>query len=82
MDIEKYDYLVEYFRPCVHHAGRIFTQTQTLKFIAELMKHKTISHALDMLSSYFIPHIGELNFKNKALYLGYIVKVATSSKQK
>jgi DNA-directed RNA polymerase II subunit RPB2 len=74
LDIEKYDYLVEYFRPCVHHAGRIFTQTQALKFIAELMKHKTISHALDMLSSYFIPHIGELNFKNKALYLGYIVK--------
>jgi len=74
LDIEKYDYLVEYFRPCVHHAGRIFTQTQALKFIAELMKHKTISHVLDMLSSYFIPHIGELNFKDKALYLGYIVK--------
>jgi len=74
LDIEKYDYLVEYFRPCVHHAGLIFTQTQALKFIAELMKHKTTSHVLDMLSSYFIPHIGELNFKDKALYLGYIVK--------
>ena len=23
---------------------------------------------------YFLPHIGELNFKHKALYLGYIVK--------
>ena len=22
---------------------------------------------------YFLPHIGELNFKQKALYLGYIV---------
>ena len=74
LDIDKYDYLVEYFRPSVHHAGRIFTQTQALKFIAELMKHKTINHVLDMLSSYFIPHIGELNFKDKALYLGYIVK--------
>jgi len=74
LDIDKYDYLVEYFRPCVHHSGRVFTQTQALKFIAELMKHKTISHVLDMLSSYFIPHIGELNFKDKALYLGYIVK--------
>jgi|APSaa5957512535_1039671.scaffolds.fasta_scaffold04967_5 DNA-directed RNA polymerase II subunit RPB2 len=74
LDINKYDYLVEYFRPCVHDAGHIFTQTQALKFIAELMKHKTVSHVLDVLSSYFIPHIGELNFKNKALYLGYIVK--------
>jgi len=74
LDMDKYDYLVEYFRPCVHDAGQIFTQTQALKFIAELMKHKTISHVLDVLSSYFIPHIGELNFKDKALYLGYIVK--------
>ena len=74
LDINKYDYLVEYFRPCVHDAGHIFTQTQALKFIAELMKHKTISHVLDVLSSYFIPHIGELNFKDKALYLGYVVK--------
>ena len=24
--------------------------------------------------NYFIPHIGELNFKQKALYLGYVVK--------
>ena len=74
LDMEKYDYLVEYFRPSIHHAGKIFTQTQAIKFIAELMKHKTVSHVLDMLSSYFIPHIGELNFKDKAIYLGYIVK--------
>jgi len=74
LDLDKYDYLIEYFRPCVHDAGIIFTQTQALKFIAELMKHKTVSHALDVLSSYFIPHIGELNFKSKAFYLGYIVK--------
>mgnify|MGYP001179167616 CR=1 FL=1 len=39
LDMDKYDYLVEYFRPCVHDAGQIFTQTQALKFIAELMKH-------------------------------------------
>ncbi len=74
LDLDKYKYLIEYFRPCVHDAGSIFTQNQALKFIAELMKHKTVSHVLDMLSSYFIPHIGELNFKDKALYLGYIVK--------
>ena len=36
-------------------------------------KGKTISHAIEILSIYFLPHIGELNFKHKALYLGYIV---------
>ena len=29
---------------------------------------------MEILSIYFLPHIGELNFKQKALYLGYIVK--------
>ena len=24
--------------------------------------------------NFFLPHIGELNFKSKALYLGYMVK--------
>ena len=24
--------------------------------------------------NYFLPHIGEMNFKSKALYLGYMVK--------
>ena len=27
-----------------------------------------------ILSNFLFPHIGELNFKQKALYLGYIVK--------
>ena len=45
-----------------------------LKYIGSLTKGKTIEHAMQILMIYFLPHIGELNFTQKALYLGYIVK--------
>ncbi len=73
LDLQKYSHYIELFRPSIHNAGLIFTQTAALKFIATLTKGKTMSHALQILMVYFLPHIGELNFKQKALYLGYIV---------
>ena len=39
-----------------------------------LTKQKTVNSVLNILSNYFLPHIGELNFEEKALYLGYMVK--------
>ena len=42
-------------------------------FRSLLTKGKTIPHALEILCDYFLPHIGEKNFKQKAYYLGYIV---------
>jgi len=74
LDIDKYPHYLQTLRPCVHDAGLVFTQQAALKFIATLTKGKTISHALQILMIYFLPHIGELNFKQKALYVGYIVK--------
>ena len=74
LDLNKYSHYIEDFRPSIHDASLIFTQTAALKFIATLTKGKTMSHALQILMIYFLPHIGELNFKQKALYLGYIVK--------
>jgi DNA-directed RNA polymerase II subunit RPB2 len=32
-----------------------------------------VEHALEILSDYFLPHIGEVNFMEKAYYLGHIV---------
>ncbi len=66
--------MLELLRPSVHDAGNIFTQEVALKYIATQTKGKTISNAIDILSNFFFPHIGELNFKHKSLYLGYIVK--------
>jgi DNA-directed RNA polymerase II subunit RPB2 len=73
LDIEKYDSMVDLFAPSVHDAGGILTQRNALKYIANLQKHKTIPHTLEILADYFLPHIGELNFTQKAYYLGYMV---------
>ena len=69
IDNEKY---VELFTPCVYDAGTIFTQHAALNYIKTFTKGKTIPHVYDILMNYFLPHIGELNFKSKAYYLGYM----------
>jgi DNA-directed RNA polymerase beta subunit len=73
LDIEKYESFLDYFIPSVHDAGIIMTQPAALKYIATLTKGKTIAHSLEILSDYFLPHIGETNYKQKAYYLGYMV---------
>ena len=74
LDIEENSDMLDLLRPSVHDAGSVFTQEVALKYIATQTKGKTIGHAIDILSNFLFPHIGELNFKQKALYLGYIVK--------
>jgi DNA-directed RNA polymerase II subunit RPB2 len=73
LDIEKYDNMLDLFIPSIHDAGCIFTQNAALKYIASLTKYKTTVYALEILSDYFLPHIGETNFVKKAYYLGYMV---------
>ena len=74
LDLEKYESLVDMFEPSVHDAGGIMTQRTALKFIANLTKYKTTENALEILTDYFLPHVGELNFTQKAYFLGYMVK--------
>lgn len=74
LDLDSYENYIDLFIPSVHDAGNIFTQKAALSYIASLTKGKTLNHVLEILMNYFLPHIGELNFKAKALYLGYIVK--------
>jgi DNA-directed RNA polymerase II subunit RPB2 len=73
LDLEKHENMVDLFIPSVHDAGGIMTQMTALKYIATLTKGKTVSQALYILSDYFLPHVGEVNFIQKAYYLGYIV---------
>uniref|UniRef100_A0A6C0JMS8 DNA-directed RNA polymerase n=1 Tax=viral metagenome TaxID=1070528 RepID=A0A6C0JMS8_9ZZZZ len=73
LDIEKYESMVDLFAPSIHDAGGILTQRNALKYIANLQKHKTIPHTLEILADYFLPHIGDMNFTQKAYYLGYMV---------
>uniref|UniRef100_A0A6C0D5V4 DNA-directed RNA polymerase n=1 Tax=viral metagenome TaxID=1070528 RepID=A0A6C0D5V4_9ZZZZ len=73
LDLDKYENMIDLFEPSVHDAGGILTQQNALRFIATLTKGKTVSHTLEILSDYFFPHIGEMNFTQKAYYLGYVV---------
>ena len=74
LDLERNENLIDLFMPSIHDAGNIFTQQAAISFISSLMKIKSKYAVLQVLMNYFLPHIGELNFKTKALYLGYIVK--------
>ena len=73
LDIEKYEDMADLFIPSVYDAGGIMCQMSALKYISTLTKGKTISHAYEILADYFFPHIGEMNFLQKAYYLGYVV---------
>ena len=74
LDLEKYNSYIELFIPSIHDAGRLFTQTCAIKYIATFTKGKTVSHVLEILTNYFLPHIGDTNFNEKAFFVGYMVK--------
>jgi DNA-directed RNA polymerase II subunit RPB2 len=73
LDLEKYDSLVDLFIPSVHDSANIMTQQTALKYIGSLTKGKTVNHALEILSDYFLPHLGEINYTKKSYFLGNMV---------
>ena len=73
LDLKKNENYIDLFIPSVHDAGKIFNQNIALKYIATLTKGKTIPHVLEILTNYLLPHIGELNFIDKAYFIGYMV---------
>jgi len=64
---------IDLFIPSIHDANKIFNQQNALEFIAELTKRGTVSGVIEILSDYFLSHIGELNFLEKAYFVGYMV---------
>ena len=73
LDIEKNSNYIDLFIPSVHDANKIFNQETALKYIATFTKRGTVSSVIEILSDYFLPHIGEINFLDKAFFLGYMV---------
>jgi DNA-directed RNA polymerase II subunit RPB2 len=73
LDLEKNSNMVDLFIPSIHDANTIFNQKNALEFIKLFTKRRTISSVLDILTNYFLPHVGEDNFLNKAYYIGYMV---------
>jgi len=73
LDLDKNDSYVDLFIPSVHDANKIFNQENALLYIASFTKRKTVSSVLEILTNYFLPHIGELNFLDKAYFIGNMV---------
>jgi DNA-directed RNA polymerase II subunit RPB2 len=73
LDLEKNESYIDLFIPSVHDANKIFNQETALHYIASFTKRRTITGTLDILMNYFLPHIGEQNFLEKAYFVGYMV---------
>ena len=73
LDLEMNSNMIDLFIPSVHDANKIFTQQTALEFIKTFTKKQTISAVLEILMNYFLPHVGEDNFLNKAYYVGFMV---------
>merc|ERR1711871_289800 len=73
LDMEKYSHMIDLFIPSVHDAGGILTQKLAIEYISFLVKGAKVDHVLEILSDYFLPHIGETNYYEKSFYLGYMV---------
>jgi DNA-directed RNA polymerase II subunit RPB2 len=74
LDMEKNEDYIDLFIPSIYDAGPIYTQETALQYISSLTKMKTIPATLHILMDYLLPNVGDLNFKQKAFYIGYMVK--------
>ena len=73
LDLEKYKNYIDLFIPSIHDAGRIFNQDIAIKYIGSFTKGKSKAHVMEILMNYLLPNIGELNFRDKACFIGYMV---------
>jgi DNA-directed RNA polymerase II subunit RPB2 len=65
---------IDWFLPSIHDAGIIQSQQDALEYLSLLIKGRTIPRVLHILADYFLPHIGEINYLEKAYYLGHMVQ--------
>ena len=74
LDIKQNEGYLNLFIPSIHDANKIFTQQTALEYISTFTKRGTVTGVIEILSDYFLPHIGELNFLEKAYFIGYMVQ--------
>ena len=74
LNMDDYEQMIDLFIPSIHDASQIFNQDTALEFIGTFTKRRTISGVLEILMNYFLPHVGEDNFLEKAYYVGMMVK--------
>jgi len=73
LDLKANSNMIDLFIPSIHDANTIFTQQIALEFISKFTKRQTVSAVQEILMDYFLPHVGEDNFLNKAYFIGFMV---------
>ena len=73
LDLNANNNLIDLFIPSIHDSANITTQEIALKFIATFVKRQSVESVQEILVNYFIPHVGENNFLDKAYYVGMMV---------
>lgn len=78
LNLEENSSMIDLFIPSIHDANKIFTQEAALTFISVFVKKGAASEnssmaVMEILTDYLLPHVGGLNFLNKAYYLGFMV---------
>jgi DNA-directed RNA polymerase II subunit RPB2 len=74
LDINQNESYLNLFIPSIHDANKIFNQQTALEYISSFTKRGTVTGVIEILSDYFLPHVGELNFLEKAYFVGYMVQ--------
>jgi len=71
-DLEDNHKYLELLRPSINDSGTFYTQLACLNYISVFLKHTTIDETHNILTNYLLPHMGEMNYTTKALFLGYM----------
>jgi DNA-directed RNA polymerase II subunit RPB2 len=72
-DLDANESYLEMLRPSIHDAGPIFNQKTALEYIGSFTKYHSIHAAYKCLIYQLLPHVGEMNFKAKACFIGHMV---------
>ena len=73
LDLDKNKSKLELFIPSVQDGVTVLDQPSALNYIKTFTKRNTLSDVMQILSDYFLPHVGELNFSEKAYFIGVMV---------
>ena len=74
LDLDKYKSYMELLIPSIYDGSNYYNQKSCLEFIGKFTKGETTNNAIEILTDYLLPHIGDMNFKNKAYFIGHMVK--------
>ena len=72
-DLDRNEDYLELLRSSIHDGNLVFHQKTALEFIGSFTKLHTVHAAYRCIVNQLLPHIGEMNFKAKACYIGYMV---------